>query len=199
MESLYKFRDRLFRKYVIFFVVLVGAALLASRLSEVYIDDTMLRTAVLLILGLVLSVLASLVVARELADVHAALTEVLEQQTATSEILRVISSSPTDLQPVFDTIIRSAVRLCHGLAAHLRGRHRGAGEPHGFLVRRPGELLGLKVVLDRRPFDLLEPNGKRREVRELAERVAGDERFEGRRMEAGEMAVEQADDVERRL
>src|SRR4029434_7435982 len=36
-----------------------------------------------------------------------------------SEILRVISSSPTDLQPVFDTIIRSAVRLCHGLVGGL--------------------------------------------------------------------------------
>jgi len=39
--------------------------------------------------------------------------------TATSEILRVISSSPTDVQPVFDTIVRSAVTLCDGLFSSL--------------------------------------------------------------------------------
>src|SRR6266852_8579458 len=48
-----------------------------------------------------------------------ALADSLEQQTATSEILRVISSSPTDAQSVFDTIVRSAVTLCDGLFSAL--------------------------------------------------------------------------------
>ncbi len=47
------------------------------------------------------------------------LHEAIEQQTATSDILRVISSSPTDYQPVFDTIVRSAVTVCRAVDAFL--------------------------------------------------------------------------------
>src|SRR6266705_5478870 len=49
---------------------------------------------------------------KELEGRNRDLTEALERQTATSDILQIISSSPTDVEPVFDAIIRSAVTLC---------------------------------------------------------------------------------------
>ena len=48
-----------------------------------------------------------------------ALSESLDRQTAMSEVLGVISSSPTDLTPVFDTILANATRLCEGNLAAL--------------------------------------------------------------------------------
>jgi signal transduction histidine kinase len=49
---------------------------------------------------------------REVEARNQGLAEALEQQTATSDILRVISASRTDVQPVFDTIARAALRFC---------------------------------------------------------------------------------------
>jgi signal transduction histidine kinase len=74
---------------------------------------------------------------KELEARNRDLTEALEQQTATSEILRVISSSPTDVQPIFDAIVRSASRLCGG--------------EYAIVTRYDGELLHLAAQYNPRP------------------------------------------------
>src|ERR1700728_3219900 len=53
------------------------------------------------------------------------LTELIEQQTANSEVLRAIASSPHDLQPIFDAILDSATRLCRADVGGLRLSEEG--------------------------------------------------------------------------
>ena len=69
---------------------------------------------------------------QELQERNAELREALEQQTATSEVLRVIASSPTDIRPVLEILIENATKLC--------------GADSGFIFRSDGELLRQAVA-----------------------------------------------------
>ena len=57
---------------------------------------------------------------KEIQERNAELREALEHQTATSEVLRVIASSPTELQPVLDTLLANAVKLSGATKGHVR-------------------------------------------------------------------------------
>src|SRR5262249_41465565 len=75
---------------------------------------------------------------RALTEAHAQVTESLEQQTATGEILRVIASSPTDLQPVMEAIAENAARVCgatNSMILRLEGEHLRVVAMHGSLRR----------------------------------------------------------------
>ena len=99
------------------------------------------------------------VIAIENVRLFQELKEALEQQTATSEILGVIASTPTDIQPVLDTIAENAARVCGSYDALIRlvegdklrlAAHYGPLEP-GFDLEQPltRDSVGGRAVIDR--------------------------------------------------
>jgi two-component system, NtrC family, sensor kinase len=99
------------------------------------------------------------VIAIENVRLFRELKESLEQQTATSEILGVIASSPTDIQPVLDTIAETAARVCGSYDALIRlvegdqlrlAAHYGPVKPaFGHELPLTRESAGGRAVIDR--------------------------------------------------
>jgi len=105
---------------------------------------------------------------KELRQRTGDLTEALEQQTATSEVLGVISSSPGDLKPVFETMLANAIRLCEAKFGSLFLREGEAFRN----VCNIGERSGYTEWYQREPMIVLRDHHPRMPLARVAESKA---------------------------
>jgi two-component system, NtrC family, sensor kinase len=106
------------------------------------------------------------------------LNEALEQQTATSEVLRVIRDSPGDLQPVFATMLEKAVRICDAKFGNI---YRWDGEALHLLAAHdtPAALAEVRRRSAFRPTALVRHMVTTRTVAHVADLAASEDYVEG--------------------
>jgi GAF domain-containing protein len=100
------------------------------------------------------------------------LSESLEQQTATSEVLKVISSSPGELEPVFSKMLENAVRICEAKFGIMFGFNNGAFRALSSYGDSAGHSIGQPHVLSENPNNPLTRMAAAKETVHIADLTA---------------------------
>jgi GAF domain-containing protein len=117
---------------------------------------------------------AQAVIAIENARLLGELRQSLEQQTATAEVLRVISSSPGELEPVFEAVLENAVRICEakfGMLTLVQGNEYRVASTYGASPEYI-EFMRLRGPFQPEPGSILDRVARTRQVSHTADYAA---------------------------